>query len=85
MDGRSDKMALSDTMNQLNHLITALAKDLSKVHRGNKTAAQRVRTGTIKLEKVGKVFRKESIQAERSGRLKKKVVSKTKSKPKKKK
>lgn len=78
-------MALSDTMNQLNHLITALAKDLTKVHRGNKTAAQRVRTGTIKLEKVGKQFRKESVHAEKAGRLKKKNAPKVKPKLKRKK
>ena len=65
-------MSLADTVNHLNHLLSALAKDLTKVARGNKAAAQRVRTGTIKLEKVAKQFRKESVQAEKSGKFKKK-------------
>lgn len=65
-------MSLAETMNQLNHLLVNLTKDLSKAHRGNKAAAQRVRTGTIKLERVAKVFRKESVTAEKSGRFKKK-------------
>ncbi len=65
-------MSLSETMNQLNHLLVNLVKDLSKAHRGNKAAAQRVRTGTIRLEKVAKVFRKESVTAEKSGKFKKK-------------
>lgn len=65
-------MSLSDTVNHLNHLLSALSKDLNKVARGNKAAAQRVRTGTIKLEKVAKQFRKESVQAEKSGKFKKK-------------
>ena len=69
-------MALSDTMNELNHLLSSLIKDLPKVHRGNKAAAQRVRTGTIKLEKIAKRFRKESVSAEKSGRFKKKPKSK---------
>lgn len=69
-------MALADTINHLNHLLNALLKDLSKVVRGNKTAAQRVRTGTIKLEKVAKLFRKESVHAEKSGKLKKKSLGK---------
>lgn len=65
-------MSLHETMNQLNHLLNQLLKDLPKVARGNKTAAQRVRTGTIKLEKVAKEFRKESVSAEKSGKFKKK-------------
>lgn len=75
-------MALADTINHLNQLLHALIKDLTKVSRGNKTAAQRVRTGTIKLEKIAKLFRKESVHAEKSGRLKKKkgAVKKVKKK-----
>jgi hypothetical protein len=65
-------MSLRDTMNQMNHLLAAVAKDLGKVCNGNKSAAQRVRTGTIKLEKISKIFRKESVAAEKSGQLKKK-------------
>lgn len=65
-------MSLAETISHLNQLLVALVRDLSKVHRGNKAAAQRVRTGTIKLEKVAKIFRKESVSAEKSGKFKKK-------------
>ncbi len=76
-------MALVDTMNQMAHLLTALEKDLAKVQRGNKSAAQRVRIGTIKLTKIGKGFRKESMLAEKMGRLKKKSLKRLKIKKKK--
>ena len=65
-------MSLNETMNQLNHLLINLSKDLTKAYRGNKAAAQRVRTGTIQLEKVAKKFRRESVAAEKVGRVKKK-------------
>jgi hypothetical protein len=71
-------MSLNETMNQLNHLLTDLIKDLAKASRGNKTAAQRVRTGTIHLEKVAKIFRKESVAAEKNGKFKKKGKSEKK-------
>lgn len=58
-------MALKDTMNHLNGLLVAIMKDVVKVSRGNKTAAQRIRVGTIKLEKIGKTFRKESMALEK--------------------
>jgi hypothetical protein len=73
-------MSLRDTMNHMQHLLGAVSKDLGKVERGNKAAAQRVRTGTIKLEKVAKLFRKESVAAEKNGQLKKKSNSKKASK-----
>ncbi len=69
-------MALADTINQLNHLLSRLAKDLTKVQQGNKAAAQRVRTGTIKLDKTAKIFRKESVHAEKNGKFKKKPLGK---------
>lgn len=65
-------MALTDTMNQLSELLSDLTKDLAKAFRGNKAASQRVRTGTIKLERIAKQFRKESVSAEKTGRFKKK-------------
>ncbi len=76
-------MALIDTMNQMTNLLEDLSKDLIKVQRGNKAAAQRVRIGTIKLTKIGKGFRKESMLAEKSGRFKKKPIKRAKSKKKK--
>jgi hypothetical protein len=74
------KMSLSDTMGKLESLLSNLIKDLSKVSKGNRSAAQRVRVATIRMEKVGKQFRKESVNAEKSGKLRK-----TKKKPKKRK
>ncbi len=65
-------MSLHETMNELDRLLANLTKDLVKAFRGNKTAAQRVRTGTIHLEKVAKVFRRESVAAEKTGKFKKK-------------
>lgn len=41
--------------------------DLQKANGGNKAAAQRVRTGTILLEKCAKLYRKESVAAEKKG------------------
>lgn len=81
-------MTLSDTIHQLSSLLAQISKDLVKVIKGNKSAAQRVRTGTIRLEKVAKLFRKESILSEKGGKLKKKSSSRTaskKAKPKKRK
>jgi hypothetical protein len=71
-------MSLRDTMNQMNRLLADLAKDLGKAGNGNKSAAQRVRTGTIRLQRVAKLFRKESVAAENSGQLKRKSKSRKK-------
>lgn len=71
-------MALADTMGKLENIIAGLAKDLQKVAKGNKSAAQRVRVGTIRLEKVGKQFRKESVNAEKAGKSRKKKAKKRK-------
>lgn len=74
LDCGVSRMALNETLVQLNFLLTKVVADLSKVHRGNKSAAQRVRVGTIDLEKIAKKFRKESVAAERHA--KKKSISK---------
>lgn len=71
-------MSLNETMNKLEHILVGISKDLNKVSRGNRAAAQRVRVSTIRLEKVGKQFRKESVAAEKSGRLRKKKPKKRK-------
>lgn len=60
-------MAFNDTMKKLETVLNNVSKDLVKVKKGNKSAAQRVRVGTIHLEKVAKDFRKESL-AERKRR-----------------
>jgi len=75
---RLQTMALSETTAKLEHLLHTLSKDLLKVYRGNKSAAQRVRVGTLRLEKVGKQFRKESVSAEKNGKFRKKKVRKRK-------
>ena len=69
-------MALKDTTNKIKNLLSEITSDLEKAERGNKAAAQRVRTGTICLEKTAKLYRKESIAVEKKGGLKK--VTKTK-------
>ena len=77
-------MALKDTANRLKELLNALCKDLEKANSGNKAAAQRVRTGSIKLEKVAKVYRKESVFAEKKEMKAAKVKKSPVKKPKKK-
>lgn len=54
-------MALRGTIEQLKDLIQSIQYDLDKVGKGNKTAAQRVRTNTITFAKTAKIYRKESI------------------------
>lgn len=71
-------MSLVETVGKLEYLLTSLTKDLIKVSRGNKSAAQRIRVGTIRLEKIGKQFRKESVDAEKSGKFRKKKSKKRK-------
>lgn len=62
----------------MNDLLCQIAKDLTKAERGNKAASQRVRTGTIKLAKTAKVYRKESISAEKTKRKVKPKAKKVK-------
>ena len=65
-------MGLSDTVKRMRELLAAISIDIEKAANGNKAASQRVRTGSIRLEKVAKVYRKESIAAERNGNWPKK-------------
>lgn len=74
--GGFKNMALKDTVKKMYTLLEDLAKDLVKAEKGNKTASQRVRTGTIKLAKIAKFYRKESVQAEGGGAKKPKAVKK---------
>jgi len=53
-------------MKDLMHL---MCRDLDKTSRGNRAAAQRVRTSSVKFAKLAKDFRKESVSM--SGKLKK--------------
>lgn len=69
-------MALKDTIKHLRDLLSNISADLEKSDNGNKAASQRVRTGTVKLEKVAKLYRKESIKHERTTKGTKKASSK---------
>lgn len=60
-------MALKDTVHKLKTLLHEVSRDLEKATDGNKAASQRVRTGTIKLERCAKCYRKESVAAEKKG------------------
>lgn len=73
-------MALKDTCITMNSLLAEIQEDMQKLEAGNKAAAQRIRTNTIRFEKVAKLFRKESIAAAKSGGLKRKSTTKSKAK-----
>lgn len=70
-------MALKDTINQVRQLLIGLCHDLEKAAEGNRAAAQRVRTGSIKFTKVAKIYRKESVAAEKGTKKGKKASKKT--------
>lgn len=70
-------MALKDTINQVRQLLIGLCHDLEKAAEGNRAAAQRVRTGSIKFTKVAKEYRKESVEAEKGTKKGKKAPKKT--------
>jgi len=65
-------MSLKDTYKHLKDLLCNITADLEKSENGNKAASQRVRTGTVKLEKVAKLYRKESISSEKKNKGQKK-------------
>lgn len=81
-------MSIKETYKQMRDLLSNITSDLEKAENGNKAASQRVRTGTVRLEKVAKLFRKESISFEKKNKGQKKTTksagaSKGKSAPKK--
>ncbi len=69
-------MALKQTITQLKDYLAQITQDLEKADGGNKAASQRVRTGTIRFEKLAKTFRKESIKDEKTNKGKKRPVKK---------
>lgn len=73
-------MSLKDTFKHMKELLTNITEDLEKSENGNKAASQRVRTGTVKLEKVAKLFRKESISSEKKSKGQKKTTGSAKGK-----
>jgi DNA-binding protein H-NS len=76
-------MALKDTVKHMKGLLEAITGDLDKAAGGNKAASQRVRTSTIRLEKVAKMYRKESIAGERGSKPRAKAGKAKKAAPKK--
>lgn len=78
---RSFDMAIKDTYKHLRDLLAHITQDLSKAEGGNKAASQRVRTGTVKLEKVAKLYRKESIKTEKTSGGSRKSAKKAAHKP----
>jgi len=71
-------MALKDTVKHLTEALHQVTHDLSKADNGNRAASQRVRTGTIKLEKIAKLYRKESVKEGKKASPKKKAGAKKK-------
>ena len=69
-------MAIKDTTSSLRKLLAHITHDLEKADGGNKAASQRVRTGTVKLEKTAKLYRKESISSEKKTKGTKKTAKK---------
>lgn len=70
-------MALHGTINTLKDLLGKITQDLHKAEGGNKAASQRVRTMTVRLEKIAKAYRKESISNEKSSKGSKKPAKKS--------
>ena len=61
-------MPFQKTSDEMSDLINAIVKDMPKVYRGNKLAAQRVRCATIELTKVTKKWRRLSMEVEKKGK-----------------
>src|ERR1700759_1639421 len=61
-------MTMNNTFKQMRELLNNISHDLVKSENGNKAASQRVRTGTVRLEKLAKQYRKESISFEKKNK-----------------
>lgn len=70
-------MEFNNICKRMRDLLTHITQDLSKAEGGNKAASQRVRTGTVKLEKIAKGYRKESVLEEKRNKGSKKSAKKT--------
>jgi hypothetical protein len=69
-------MALKETITTMRQHLSELSHNLEKATGGNRAAAQRVRTGTIQFSKIAKQFRKESVDAEKKPKKKRKTLQK---------
>lgn len=58
-------MSLAAATQDLEDIINDILKDIPKFQKGNKTAAQRVRTATIRLAKLSKEWRRLSLASEK--------------------
>ena len=67
-----DSMSLKENILDIKDLLEKVSVDLEKASNGNRAAAQRVRTATIKIEKLSKIYRKLSVQEEKNKELNKK-------------
>lgn len=76
-------MALKETIKHMKDLLANITQDLEKADNGNKAASQRVRTGTVRLEKIAKVYRKDSIKTEKATKGTRKTAKKAGGKAKK--
>lgn len=63
-------MALKETMGEMRRHLGELSQNLEKAAGGNRSAAQRVRTRSIEFARIAKLFRKESVDAEKKGKKK---------------
>ena len=68
-------MSFIQTTEELAELLAQLLEDVPKAMKGNKTAAQRIRTNSVKFSKLAKIWRKESLDQERKKSQKKKKSS----------
>ncbi len=63
-------MGIKESMNSMRNVLAEINVDLEKAANGNKAAAQRVRVNTISLEKIAKIYRKESVSVEKKASAK---------------
>ena len=64
-------MSYEKTTDNLVDLMENVLKDVPKALKGNKTAAQRIRTKTVELSKLSKEWRKLSLAEEKKAPAKK--------------
>jgi len=60
-------MALNETIGTMKTILAEILRELEDAERGNKAAAKRVRKATLNFAKIAKVYRKESVEAGKTG------------------
>lgn len=71
-------MAIKETTASIKKLLSHISHDIEKAEKGNKAASQRVRTNTVRLEKLAKLYRKESIAFDKKNKGTRKSSSSSK-------